>query len=178
MALRTFIGSCATLTSSVVNLTVLMILKGEPGWICLMCCNADSKLHQSAPNACCSPCANASCPQSCSQSSFSTGSQASINPPPTASMPASRTVTTALEILPTDLLRMGQPRRRMARYLMAILEAKGGRTAYGGTHIVLFRTRLDGTRKPPLRHSAVLETINLIPGILLWIVSLFGPSVS
>ncbi|KAL1646910.1 hypothetical protein SLS58_003046 [Diplodia intermedia] len=41
MALRTFIGSCATLTSSVVNLTVLMILKGEPGWICLMCCNAD-----------------------------------------------------------------------------------------------------------------------------------------
>lgn len=41
MAFRTFIGSCATLTSSVVNLTVLMILKGEPGWICLMCCNAD-----------------------------------------------------------------------------------------------------------------------------------------
>lgn len=41
MALRTFVGSCATLTSSVVNLTILMILKGEPGWICLMCCNAD-----------------------------------------------------------------------------------------------------------------------------------------
>lgn len=45
MALRTFVGSCATLTSSVVNLTILMILKGEPGWICLMCCNADSKLR-------------------------------------------------------------------------------------------------------------------------------------
>lgn len=43
MALRTFIGSCATLTSSVANLTVLMVLKGEPGWICLMLCNADSK---------------------------------------------------------------------------------------------------------------------------------------
>lgn len=43
MAFRTFIGSCATLTSSVANLTVLMVLKGEPGWICLMCCNADSE---------------------------------------------------------------------------------------------------------------------------------------
>ena len=43
VALRTFVGSCATLISSVVNLTVLMVLKGEQGWICLMCCNADSK---------------------------------------------------------------------------------------------------------------------------------------
>lgn len=41
MAFRSFIGSCATLTTSVANLTVLMVLKGEPGWICLMCCNAD-----------------------------------------------------------------------------------------------------------------------------------------
>ncbi|KAF1808596.1 hypothetical protein P152DRAFT_214120 [Eremomyces bilateralis CBS 781.70] len=41
MALRTFIGSCATLISSVANLTVLMLLNGEPGWICLMLCNAD-----------------------------------------------------------------------------------------------------------------------------------------
>ncbi|KAF2033239.1 hypothetical protein EK21DRAFT_59092 [Setomelanomma holmii] len=41
MAFRSFVGSCATLTTSVVNLTVLMVLKGEPGWICLMCCNAD-----------------------------------------------------------------------------------------------------------------------------------------
>ncbi|KAK0642392.1 hypothetical protein DIS24_g9077 [Lasiodiplodia hormozganensis] len=41
MAFRTFVGSCATLTSSVGNLTVLMVLKGEPGWICLLCCNAD-----------------------------------------------------------------------------------------------------------------------------------------
>jgi len=41
VALRTFIGSCATLTSSVVNITVLLVLEGEPGWICMMCCNAD-----------------------------------------------------------------------------------------------------------------------------------------
>lgn len=42
IAFRTFIGSCLTLISSVVNLTVLMVLDGEQGWICLMCCNADS----------------------------------------------------------------------------------------------------------------------------------------
>lgn len=41
MAFRSFVGSCATLTTSVANLTILMVLKGEPGWICLMCCNAD-----------------------------------------------------------------------------------------------------------------------------------------
>lgn len=41
MAFRTFIGSVTTLVSSVANLTVLMVLKGEPGWICLMLCNAD-----------------------------------------------------------------------------------------------------------------------------------------
>ncbi|KAF7195278.1 hypothetical protein HII31_03484 [Pseudocercospora fuligena] len=41
LALRTFVGSCATLTSSVVNLTVLMAVGGEPGWLCLMLCNAD-----------------------------------------------------------------------------------------------------------------------------------------
>ncbi|TGO15857.1 hypothetical protein BTUL_0035g00630 [Botrytis tulipae] len=41
VALRTFIGSCCALTSSVVNLTLLLVLKGEPGWICLMCCNLD-----------------------------------------------------------------------------------------------------------------------------------------
>ncbi|KAF7917169.1 uncharacterized protein EAE98_010274 [Botrytis deweyae] len=43
VAIRTFIGSCCALTSSVVNLTLLLVLKGEPGWICLMCCNLDSK---------------------------------------------------------------------------------------------------------------------------------------
>ncbi|KAJ8062854.1 hypothetical protein OCU04_008108 [Sclerotinia nivalis] len=42
VALRTFVGSCCALTSSVVNLTLLLVLKGEPGWICLMCCNVDN----------------------------------------------------------------------------------------------------------------------------------------
>lgn len=42
LAFRTFVGSCATLISSVVNLTVLMAVGGEPGWMCLMLCNADS----------------------------------------------------------------------------------------------------------------------------------------
>ena len=41
MAFRSLVGSLATLTTSVTNLTVLMVLRGEPGWICLMCCNAD-----------------------------------------------------------------------------------------------------------------------------------------
>ncbi|KAF2160584.1 hypothetical protein M409DRAFT_28970 [Zasmidium cellare ATCC 36951] len=41
LAFRTFVGSCATLVSSVVNLTVLMAVSGEPGWMCLMLCNAD-----------------------------------------------------------------------------------------------------------------------------------------
>ncbi|THV45406.1 hypothetical protein BGAL_0493g00070 [Botrytis galanthina] len=41
VAIRTFIGSCCALTSSVVNLTLLLVLNGEPGWICLMCCNLD-----------------------------------------------------------------------------------------------------------------------------------------
>ncbi|KAF3131547.1 hypothetical protein TWF569_011169 [Orbilia oligospora] len=42
MAIKTFCGSCATLISSVANLTTLMLLKGEPGWICLLLCNADN----------------------------------------------------------------------------------------------------------------------------------------
>ncbi|RGP80349.1 hypothetical protein FLONG3_1498 [Fusarium longipes] len=41
VAFRTFVGACCTLTSSIVNLTVLMVLNGEPGWVCLMCCNSD-----------------------------------------------------------------------------------------------------------------------------------------
>ncbi|KAK4454983.1 hypothetical protein QBC34DRAFT_104860 [Podospora aff. communis PSN243] len=41
VAKRTFIGSVCTLISSIVNLTVLMALDGEPGWVCLMCCNSD-----------------------------------------------------------------------------------------------------------------------------------------
>ncbi|KAJ4246864.1 hypothetical protein NW762_013416 [Fusarium torreyae] len=41
LALRTFIGACCTLTSSIINLTVVMVLNGEPGWVCLMCCSTD-----------------------------------------------------------------------------------------------------------------------------------------
>ncbi|OAA80191.1 hypothetical protein LEL_03677 [Akanthomyces lecanii RCEF 1005] len=41
VAFRTFVGSCCTLVSSIVNLSVLMGLNGEPGWVCLMCCNCD-----------------------------------------------------------------------------------------------------------------------------------------
>ncbi|KAK4207021.1 hypothetical protein QBC37DRAFT_104763 [Rhypophila decipiens] len=41
VATRTFIGCVCTLTSSIVNLSVLMALDGEPGWVCLMCCNSD-----------------------------------------------------------------------------------------------------------------------------------------
>ncbi|KAI1083902.1 hypothetical protein F5B20DRAFT_594476 [Whalleya microplaca] len=41
IAMRTLLGTLGTTTSSVVNLTVLMALEGELGWVCLMCCNAD-----------------------------------------------------------------------------------------------------------------------------------------
>lgn len=41
VANRTLVGAICTLTSSVVNLAVLMSLNGEPGWVCLMCCNSD-----------------------------------------------------------------------------------------------------------------------------------------
>jgi hypothetical protein len=58
ITIRTFCGSCVTLTSSIVcvlheldqvhalinlprNLSVLMALQGEPAWVCLMCCNSD-----------------------------------------------------------------------------------------------------------------------------------------
>lgn len=41
VAFRTFIGSVATTVSSIANLSVLMALDGEPGWVCLMCCNLD-----------------------------------------------------------------------------------------------------------------------------------------
>ncbi|KAK0635044.1 hypothetical protein B0T17DRAFT_650122 [Bombardia bombarda] len=41
VAMRTFVGCVCTLTSSIANLSVLMALDGEPGWVCLMCCNSD-----------------------------------------------------------------------------------------------------------------------------------------
>ncbi|RBQ87457.1 hypothetical protein VDGD_06779 [Verticillium dahliae] len=41
LAMRTFVGALCTTVSSIINLTVLMALNGEPGWVCLMCCNLD-----------------------------------------------------------------------------------------------------------------------------------------
>ncbi|OJJ47563.1 hypothetical protein ASPZODRAFT_1715704 [Penicilliopsis zonata CBS 506.65] len=41
IAIRSFLGSVGTMTSSIVNLTVLMVLQGEQAWICFMCCNAE-----------------------------------------------------------------------------------------------------------------------------------------
>ncbi|OTB04284.1 hypothetical protein M426DRAFT_261999 [Hypoxylon sp. CI-4A] len=41
VAVRTLVGTLCTTASSVVNLVVLMALDGEPGWVCLTCCNAD-----------------------------------------------------------------------------------------------------------------------------------------
>ena len=51
IALRAFLGSCATLTSSVANMAVMIALHGEPGWVCLMCCNADSESSPRQPQA-------------------------------------------------------------------------------------------------------------------------------
>lgn len=51
MAVRTFIGSCCTLMSSVANLTLLMVLNGEPAWICFITCNAESKFRSCAQPA-------------------------------------------------------------------------------------------------------------------------------
>ncbi|KAH8585320.1 hypothetical protein B0O99DRAFT_749119 [Bisporella sp. PMI_857] len=41
VALRTVIGSIFTLVSTIVNLSIIVALKGEAGWICLIACNAD-----------------------------------------------------------------------------------------------------------------------------------------
>lgn len=41
--LRAFLGGMITLASSVANLLTLVFLKEEQSWICLLCCNSDSK---------------------------------------------------------------------------------------------------------------------------------------
>lgn len=43
IALRTFVGSCATLAITTTNIALLGALDGERGWMCLMICNFDSK---------------------------------------------------------------------------------------------------------------------------------------
>ncbi|KAF2396012.1 hypothetical protein EJ06DRAFT_484217, partial [Trichodelitschia bisporula] len=45
IAVRSLIGSFATLTSSVTNLSVLAARDGELAWVCLTCCLADSKFY-------------------------------------------------------------------------------------------------------------------------------------
>lgn len=44
--MRSFVGSCAALVTSVCNLSVLTALDGEPGYICLCLCNLDSMSKQ------------------------------------------------------------------------------------------------------------------------------------
>lgn len=41
VAMRTFVGVCVTLTTSVANLSVLTTLNGEQGWVCLLICTSD-----------------------------------------------------------------------------------------------------------------------------------------
>ncbi|EFY87028.1 hypothetical protein MAC_06926 [Metarhizium acridum CQMa 102] len=41
VAMRSLCGAIATLTISILNVTLLMALHGEAGWICLLCCNCD-----------------------------------------------------------------------------------------------------------------------------------------
>jgi hypothetical protein len=43
MVFRTFIGSLATLMSTIVNIIVMTVLNGEPAWMCFMFCNCDSE---------------------------------------------------------------------------------------------------------------------------------------
>lgn len=47
MAIRTFVGSLAALTSTVVNIVMTTVLNGEPAWMCFMICNTDSKFSAS-----------------------------------------------------------------------------------------------------------------------------------
>jgi hypothetical protein len=41
IAWRSMWGTVLTLTASAINLTILTILDGEPGWLCLLICNLD-----------------------------------------------------------------------------------------------------------------------------------------
>lgn len=41
MVMRTFIGAILTTLSSSTNIAVIVGLNGEPGWLCLLCCNCD-----------------------------------------------------------------------------------------------------------------------------------------
>lgn len=46
MALRTFIGCFITLISTFTNLTLVVAIDGERGWLCLTLCLCDGKCMQ------------------------------------------------------------------------------------------------------------------------------------
>ncbi|KAI4600526.1 hypothetical protein KJ359_000881 [Pestalotiopsis sp. 9143b] len=41
MVMRTFVGAILTTLSSSTNIAVIVGFNGEPGWLCLLCCNCD-----------------------------------------------------------------------------------------------------------------------------------------
>ncbi|KAI0016545.1 hypothetical protein F4780DRAFT_783159 [Xylariomycetidae sp. FL0641] len=41
LTIRTFVGTCCTLLSSLANLVGQMVFDGQPYWLCLLCCEAD-----------------------------------------------------------------------------------------------------------------------------------------
>lgn len=170
MALRTFIGSCATLTSSVVNLTVLMVLNGEPGWICLMCCNADSKLRSSAFRS------SQLTFQSSSRFLFSIGSRASTGPRPTATTPTSATTATRLaqSMFTCRGTRCPWPMSALqtVKCPMSIRRAKRKGIVCDCTINVPRIIRVAGMRRQASRRSAAPEVASLTPRILPWTASL------
>ncbi|KAI1480358.1 hypothetical protein F4774DRAFT_408861 [Daldinia eschscholtzii] len=88
--IRTFVGALCTTTSSVVNLVVLMVLNGEPGWVFLACCNADilfSTLIIQWVTACGG---DSSTTASSSPPSSPPDNQAEYRPPPRALSPLHR----------------------------------------------------------------------------------------
>lgn len=46
MAVKTFVGVCFILSTSVANLTILMSLNGEEGWIYLLICTSDGMFER------------------------------------------------------------------------------------------------------------------------------------
>ncbi|KAM0817213.1 hypothetical protein AB5N19_03016 [Seiridium cardinale] len=41
LVFRTFIGAVTSTVTCVLNISIMMVLDGEPGWVCLMSCNLD-----------------------------------------------------------------------------------------------------------------------------------------
>ncbi|KAM5529909.1 hypothetical protein FOXYSP1_17753 [Fusarium oxysporum f. sp. phaseoli] len=45
LALKAFIGACATLVITTSNVAAGVVLNGEPGWLCLLTCRSDVLLN-------------------------------------------------------------------------------------------------------------------------------------